>query len=318
MLDTDPGLARVGGVLTPRGMISIEPSVDYAYSSQNRAFVSGFTIIPGITFGNVDIREVQRRTATASAQVRLGVTDRLEVNARVPFVHRFDTTTTQPADVGASPLSVSPTGTGIGDVEFGASYQINRVREGAPIFIGNLRVKSTTGRSPYEVPVFSSSDGSAGRFLRGLERELPTGSGFWTVEPGVTMVLPADPAVLFASARYIWNVAGTVSLPNATGGPRIRAQLDPGDGIGLNFGIGIALNENTSFSMGYEHIHILSSSANGRRVPSSSADVGTFNFGVSQRLTDRLSVNLGFGVGVTAAAPDMRFIVRVPYRFNLF
>jgi hypothetical protein len=70
--------------------------------------------------------------------------------------------------------------------------------------------------------------------------------------------------------------------------------------------------------MGYEHVHVLPSYSNGRRVAASTADIGTFNFGLSYRLSERLSINLGFGIGATAAAPDMRFIVRVPYRFNLF
>lgn len=318
ILQTDPGLARTGGVLTPRGVLSLEPAGEYSTFSQSRAFVSGFTIIPGITFGSVDIREVQRRTLSGSATVRLGVTDRLEVNARVPYLYRFDTTTTQAADTNAAPITINPTGSGIGDVEFGGSYQINTPSEGAPIFIGNLRLKANTGRSPFEVPIYTSQDTNQGNFLRGLERELPTGTGFWTIEPGLTMAVPVDPAVLFLSARYLWNLSNTVSVQNPSGGARTRVNIDPGDGIGLNFGIGIALNETTSFSMGYEHVHVLPSYSNGRRVAASTADIGTFNFGLSYRLSERLSINLGFGIGATAAAPDMRFIVRVPYRFNLF
>jgi hypothetical protein len=318
VIATDPGLARTGGVLTPRGTVSLEPSVEYSYTSQNRAVVSGFTIIPGITFGSVDIREVQRRTVTAALTGRIGVTDRLELNVRIPYVHRFDTVTTQPADTDASPITVDPTGTGLGDIEFGGSYQINDGREGWPVFIGNLRIKSITGRSPFEVPIFTVNDEPEGRFLRGLERELPTGTGFWAVEPGVTVVYPTDPAVLFASARYIWNAARTVNLPSTTGGAPTRANLDPGDGIGLNFGIGLALNETTSFSMGYEHVHALTSRIEGRNVRGSSYDAGTFNFGLSHRVSERVSLNLGFGVGVTETAPDLRVILRVPIRLQLF
>lgn len=318
VIDTDPGLARVGGVLLPRGTLSLEPSIDYAYSSQNRAFVSGFTIIPGITFGSVDIREVQRRTITAAATFRYGLTDRIEINARIPYIYRTDTIRTQPADVDASPITIGPDGTGIGDIEFGGSWQLNPGRSGWPVLVGNLRVKSDTGQSPFEVPIWTTADTPDGPFLRGLERRLPTGTGFWSIEPGLTLIYPTDPAVLFASARYIWNIGRTVSLQNEQGGAPIPASLDPGDGIGVNVGLGFALNETTSFSIGYEHVHVLPSLANGRRIAGSSYDVGTFNFGLSHRLSDRLSMNVGVSVGATGNAPDMRLLVRLPYRLSLF
>jgi hypothetical protein len=315
--ETDPSLARTGGVLTARGALVVEPALDYAYSSQNRSVVNGFTVIPGITFGTLDIREVQRRTVTGALTARLGVTDWLELNTRIPVVWRSDTTTTTPADVDARPITIGPTGFGLGDIEFAASYQINDFREGAPVFVGNLRVKTATGRSPFEVPVYTPRD-PRGDFLRGLERELPTGSGFWAVEPGLTMIFPTDPAVLFASARYIWNVADTVTLPSLNDGPGARVRLDPGDGLGLNFGIGFALNDATSFTLGYEHVHVLPARQSGQVIRGSAYDIGTFNFGVSYRLTDATSINLGVGVGVTEAAPDLRIGFRLPIRMNLF
>jgi hypothetical protein len=318
VLDTDPGLARSGGVLLPRGALSLEPSLDYSYSSVNRAIVSGFTIIPGITFGSVDIREVQRRTLTAGFTMRIGLADGLEANVRLPFIYRSDTLQTQPSDINASPITIGPTGYGLGDVEFGASYQFTTGSGSWPILVGNLRVKTNTGRSPFDVPIYTIDDQPNGQFLRGLERELPTGTGFWGIEPGVTMIVPTDPAVLFASVRYIWNLENTVRIRNSSGGPDSRARIDPGDGIGINLGIGFALNERVSLSLGYEHVHVFTSRSNGRRVAGSSYDIGTFNIGLSYRLSEAMSLNVGVGIGVTDGAPDARVLVRVPYRLSLF
>src|SRR5262249_20066053 len=53
----DPSIATQGGVLTPRNAIVLEPSFEYNYQSSNQAVVSGFTIIPGITFGNININQ---------------------------------------------------------------------------------------------------------------------------------------------------------------------------------------------------------------------------------------------------------------------
>jgi hypothetical protein len=316
ILSTDPTLARVGGVLTPRGALAVEPTIEYGYGESTQATVNGFSIVPGITFGTVDIRQNTQRATVASVTLRYGVTDRFEINTRIPYVFRNDTIETGPADVNASPILISPRGSGIGDIEFGASYQINAGQNDWPIFIANLRVKSTTGRSPFEVPIYTINDPQGG-FIRGLERELPTGTGFWSVEPGVTVAWASDPAVFFGGLRYIWNIADTVDLQNPSGGAPTRARLDPGDGIGMNFGVGFAMNERTSISLGYEHVFVMRSSQEGRGIPGSSADIGTFNFGLAYRVSDSISVNLGVGIGVTDTAPDARVILRVPVRFNL-
>jgi hypothetical protein len=316
VLSTDPTLARVGGVLTPRGALSIEPALEYFYGESIQAAVNGFSIVPGITFGTIDVSRASRRATTAAVTLRYGITDRLEVNARIPYVYRNDTIETGPSDISAQPIIVSPTGSGIGDIEFGASYQINAGMADWPIFIANLRVKSDTGRSPFEVPIYTV-DSPQGSFLRGIERELPTGTGFWSVEPGLTVAWAADPAVFFGGVRYIWNVGRDVDVQDPAGGPARNTNLDPGDGIGINFGVGFALNERASLSLSYEHVFVLPSSQNGEQISGSSTDVGTFNFGLSYRVSDAISVNLGVGIGVTESAPDARLILRVPVRFNL-
>ncbi|WP_137127770.1 outer membrane protein [Roseomonas sp. HF4] len=316
VLGTDPTLARVGGVLTPRGALSVEPTLEYLYGENIQATVNGFSIVPGITFGSVDIRRSTRRAATAAVTLRYGVTDRFEINTRIPYVFRNDTIETGPSDITAQPIVIDPSGDGLGDIEFGASYQINAGLADWPIFIANLRVKSDTGRSPFEVPIYTVNDIQGG-FLRGLERELPTGTGFWSVEPGITVAWASDPAVFFGGLRYIWNIARDVDVQDPAGGPSRRLNLDPGDGIGLNFGVGFALNERTSISLGYEHIFVFRSSQEGQSIAGSSTDIGTFNFGLSYRASEAVSVNLGVGIGVTEGAPDARLILRVPVRFNL-
>lgn len=316
VLGTDPTLARVGGVLTPRGALSVEPTLEYLYGENIQATVNGFSIVPGITFGSVDIRRSTRRAATAAVTLRYGVTDRFEINTRIPYVFRNDTIETGPSDITAQPIVIDPSGDGLGDIEFGASYQINAGLADWPIFIANLRVKSDTGRSPFEVPIYTVNDIQGG-FLRGLERELPTGTGFWSVEPGITVAWASDPAVFFGGLRYIWNIARDVDVKDPAGGPSRRLDLDPGDGVGLNFGVGFALNERTSISLGYEHIFVFRSSQQGQSIAGSSTDIGTFNFGLSYRASDAVSINLGVGIGVTEGAPDARLILRVPVRFNL-
>ena len=41
----------------------------------------------------------------------------------------------------------------------------------------------------------------------GVATSLATGSGFWAVEGGLTMLYPSDPAVIFGSLSYLHNVS---------------------------------------------------------------------------------------------------------------
>ncbi|MGB7503668.1 MAG: acetate kinase, partial [Azonexus sp.] len=72
------------GVLTPAGQFSFEAGLQYAYSSNNRVSIVGYTIIPAITIGVIDVREVKRNTFIGTATGRWGVTNRLELEAKVP------------------------------------------------------------------------------------------------------------------------------------------------------------------------------------------------------------------------------------------
>ena len=54
-----PEVAPLGdqpGVLTQRGTYVLEPSVQYGYSSSNRVALVGYTVIPAILIGLVDVR----------------------------------------------------------------------------------------------------------------------------------------------------------------------------------------------------------------------------------------------------------------------
>ncbi|MBV8934808.1 MAG: hypothetical protein JO095_03260, partial [Alphaproteobacteria bacterium] len=73
VVETAPTLSSVGGVLTPKGQIVIDPSIEYDYWSQNQLGVNGFQIIPGITFGNIFVTRFEQNITTAAATIRGGV-----------------------------------------------------------------------------------------------------------------------------------------------------------------------------------------------------------------------------------------------------
>ena len=107
-----------------------------------RVALEGFTIIPSITIGSIDIRSVNRNTYTTALALRYGLTRRFEVETQVPFVHRSDTTTSRPlAQPSEEDRITEISGTGIGDIEVAAHYQLSRPNNDWPYLVANLRVK---------------------------------------------------------------------------------------------------------------------------------------------------------------------------------
>jgi uncharacterized coiled-coil protein SlyX len=301
-------LPEGSGVLTPRGRLVYEPTLDYSHASSNRLVFRGIEIVTGVQIGVIEASDADRNTTSASWAFRYGLTDRLEVEARIPYIYRSDTVTTL-VDLSSNGTSMATrtfnlTGKAIGDAEVAARYQINSGSNGLPILIAGLRVKSDTGAGPFDV----------NREAFGISTELPTGSGFWGVEPGLSFIYPTDPAVIFGGLTYLAHLKRDV---NRTIGGNLVGEVDPGDSIGANAGFGFALNPRFSFSLGYKHNYIFPTKIMiaGTQQESESLQVGAFMFGWSFRLSEKLTVSNGYEIGTTTDSPDMRVSFRLPYRF---
>ena len=296
-------LSDAGGVLTPKGTLVVEPQFEFSHTSSNRFFFQGVEFFDTALVGVIEATEASRDSLTAAVAARYGITNRLEADVRVPYLYRSDRVTNTVVNGGGSSIQ-NLEANGLGDIEVGVHYQINGSNSRWPVFVGNLRTKMPTGKGPYDVK----------RDSDGLETELPTGSGFWGVEPSVTVIYPSDPAVLYANLGYVWNLPKTVDKQVGTA---FVSDVDPGDSISGSFGIGLSLNEDTSISFGYQHDYVLGTKTevNGATSESESAQVGSFLFGVSHTLTDNVGLNLNFSIGATTDAPDVRSTLRIPVTF---
>jgi hypothetical protein len=293
-------------VLTPPGRFVYEPSLQYAHSSSSRVALTGFTIIPALTIGLIDIRSVSRNMWTVAMTGRYGVTDRLEVEAKLPAVYRKDSTLARPlATPSVSETAFDVSGDGIGDVEIATRYQMS---QRPPFYIGYLRFKTRTGKGPFEVGTSTPATGLT------VESELPTGTGFYSLQPGITALIPSDPAVFFGGVSYIWNIKRNIDTLDSGGTP--IGKFDPGDGISVNFGMGLSINERASFSLGYDHSTYRKDKRNGEVVPNAQTQqVGSLLFGLAYRVNPRTNFNLTLGVGATQAAPDVQVTLRLPISF---
>lgn len=302
-----------GGVLTPQGSVILEPEFQFSTSSSNRFFFEGVEIVEAVLFGLIEASESNRESVLAALGARYGVTDRLEVDLRVPYLYRNDRLVSTGVNDPNFETLRDLEGSGIGDVEAGIHYQINDGAADWPIFIGNLRVKSPTGLGPFDVDRDPET---------GLEKELPTGSGFWTIEPSVTALVPADPVVIFGNLGYAYTIPKDVdvTLPNPgnVDTPTHIGRVDPGDSIGVSFGVGISFNERFSVSLGYEHDYVLPTETeiNNRTRKSDAFHSASMLLGGNYRLNENSSIDLRIAAGLVEEAPDARFTLRVPYRFD--
>ena len=294
------------GVLTARGKLLIEPSLQYAHSNDNRVAVLGYSVLNVVLIGALDIRRVTRDTWTGAVTTRYGLSNRSELELRLPYVYRHDQTVTRPATNTGSTSDefFEASGKHIGDFEMTGRMQLNEGGGDKPYYVGSLRVKSRTGLSPFNLRTDASTN---------LQTELPTGSGFFGIQPGVTVLIPSDPAVFFGGMSYMYNIAR-----DPGGGV---GRVTPGNIFGFNMGMGLALNERATFSIGYDHAVVGKThqtnpdAATVRLGQSTTAQLGTLLFGVSYRLNQNRTINLSLGLGVTREAPDLQLTLRMPTLF---
>lgn len=307
-------IADIGGVLTPRGRLVIEPSLQYSHSGVNRLTFRGIEILSTLLIGVFSAEEAERDIWTAALTGRLGVTDRLEMELKLPYVYRDDALRATVPTVGDDSFDIDRdlSGNGLGDIELTARYQLNRGHNGWPFFVGNLRYKSVTGDGPFDIS----------RDSDGIEQKLATGSGFHAIEPSVTALLPSDPAVFFANLGYLYNISDDINQ-QLTDDLRI-GKVDPGDAVRLSFGMAYAINPRSSFTLGFKNDFIGKTKTTyyqderSTTQRSRTLNVGSLLLGWSYQLNQDVSVNLGLELGVTDDAPNTVLTLRVPFGTGVF
>lgn len=306
------------GVLTPRGKVVLEPSLQYSYSSNNRVALIGYTVVPALLIGLIDVREVKRNTVTAALSGRFGVTNRFELEGRIPYVYRSDTAVSREIATGTGvDRTFDTSGRALGDIELGARYQLNDGGVNKPFYIGTLRFKTRTGRDPFEVVTDCAQRCVGNTSGTGLPLQLPTGSGFYSLQAGLTWLLPSDPAVFFGSFSYLHNFKrDNVRRRVLNGDTEFLGTVSPGDVIGFNFGMGLALNERSTFSIGYDHNSVGRIRQGGAVVPGSvRVQLGTMLLGYSYRLNERRTLTVSVGAGLTRDTPDLSLGIKLPISY---
>lgn len=315
-------LSEQGGIITKRGRLTIEGDLEYARADRNRVLFRGVAIPEAVLIGAFDINESRQDVVTAAAVARLGVTNRFEVNARVPFIHRADNSALAPVVNNGSSSNVgtdqSVTSNNLGDIDFGVRYQFTDGKRGVPYLIAGVQAVAPSGTDPFAVP----------RDNLGNPLRAATGAGFWGVTPTITAILPTDPAVLFGTLGYTYNFGRDIGRQI---GAAIVDRVKPGGEPQASVGIAISLNPRTSFSLGYAHTMALGTNTRLRTIDPQTGVVsspmsvrtrdlqlGRLLFGVSYRTNVNTIINWNVEIGATDDATDLRTTLRIPLSFNLF
>lgn len=306
------------GVLTPAGQFILEPSLQYGYSANDRVALVGYTVIPAILIGLIDVRQVKTTSGVATVTGRMGIGGRFELEAKVPYVYLNGDTVSREIFTGSAQDRVfNARGDGMGDVEMTARYQLNRGGPDKAFYIGWLRYKSRTGKDLFEVVTDCVQRCLQNTTGTGLPLELPTGTGFEAIQPGVTWLYPSDPVVFFGTFSYLYNFErNDVTRTVLNGQTESLGDVQLGDIWGFNLGMGLALNEKASISLGYDTSLVGKTQQNGQNAPGAvRITLGTLLLGGTYRFSDRWSLNVALGVGVTRDTPDMTLTARVPISF---
>lgn len=316
-----PEVARIFSeptALTHGGDFVVEPSLQSSYWASDRVALVGYTIIPAILIGLVDVRRVRTTNSVAALTARFGIGNRFEFEARAPYLYTSVDTVSREILTGSAQDNVfNAKGEGLGDVDATVRFQFNHGDYSKPFWIGWLRYRWATGKDPFEVTTDCVQRCISNTTGTGLPLEMPTGTGFNSAQAGFTWLYASDPAVFFGGVSYLYNFPRDNLSRTILGGDKeFLGEVAPGDIVGFNVGMGLSLNEKASFSIGYDQSIIGVTEQNGIAVPGSvRTTLGNLLLGISYRYNPTSTLNLSVGVGVTRDTPDVSFTLRAPITF---
>jgi hypothetical protein len=279
----------------------------------NRISIDGFTILPALLVGVIDVVSADRDTYISGLSARYGLTNRLEMELKGSYVYRNDSTRSrQYLRQSVTDSIFKATGEGAGDWELGLRRQFKRRRPTAPYLVGNLRYKHDNGTDPFELSTQSTLAGEPQ-----LSSELATGSGFRSLSPSLSFIYPTDPVVFFGSVGYLWTMEDDKGTSlDANGNTVGYGLVDPGDAVRLSFGLGMGLNDRSSFSISYQldkFTKTFIETASVQDIVGSDITVGKLLVGYSLRTPGGSPLNFAIGIGTTGDAPDTALTFSMPF-----
>ncbi|WP_416425403.1 hypothetical protein RAM80_06500 [Pseudomonas sp. App30] len=300
------------------GKFSLETGITYSHYDTRQLVLNGFLALDSIFLGNINIDRIKADSWTLDVTGRYNINNRWQFDVNVPVIYRDSTF--QSAGAGGSTTAISqesvsrdPT---IGDINAGVAYKFMDEGPYRPDAVFSVRVKAPTGKDPYGIKLVKSANNDN----LAVPDSLPTGNGMWSVTPGISLIKSFDPAVLFGSFSYTHNFVNSFGDIDPNVGTSIGGKVDLGDSFQVGMGVAFALNEKMSMSFSLSDLiqrraKIKQDGGDWQGVPSSDANAGYFNIGMTIAATDALTIVPNLSIGMTDDAPDFTFSLKFPYYF---
>jgi hypothetical protein len=271
--------------LQKKGTHSLNYSFDYSYTADQRLDLA----ITNGSVRNLDVVPSATHNFTNAFSYDFGLLDNLTVGARIPLVVKYDT---------EDELNIYD----FGDVSVTGRWQPFAYVPGkmSTTLFGTFTSK--TGVSPYEIDI---------------EKQLSTGSGYYSLGGGASLSKVLDPVVVFGSVSATYNLPAE-DLQQARGA-RVLQEVEPGFGISGSAGFAYSLSYDISLSisaqLSYSDETILTFT-NGEQVMAQDQMTGFLSMSLGTRISDTTIVNTSLGIGLTEDAPDFSLGVSLPINFS--
>ena len=260
--------------LLKKGKQSMSYSFDYSYFGDQRFDIQ----IVNNSVKNLDVTPAATHTFTNSFSYDYGLLNNLTVSARVPLSSKFDT---------QDELS----NTAIGDISFTFRWQPLAYVPGKPSITLFSSIKTKTGDSPYEIDV---------------NRELSSGSGYYSISGGLSTSKVIDPVVLFGSLSMTYNFEQEDL--NQVRGARVLTSVEPGISLSLSGGYSYSLSYDTSLSASVQISYSDETSLkfnDGSAAKAQDQISSLINFSLGNRISEKTIINTNVGFGLTEDSPDV-------------
>ncbi|WGV20605.1 MULTISPECIES: hypothetical protein [unclassified Pseudomonas] len=300
------------------GKFSFETGVTYTHYDTRALVLNGFLALDSIFLGSINLDRVKADNWTLDMTARYNLAQRWQFDINVPVVYRESTYSSGGAGgAGASTSDQTVTrDPEIGDVNVGVAYKFLDEDETWPDAVATLRIKAPTGKDPYGIKLRQVE----GNDNLSVPESLPTGNGVWSITPGISLVKTFDPAVLFGSLSYTYNMEDSFSDISPQVNSKVPGDVKLGDSWQIGGGIAFALNEKMSMSFSVSDqfarkSKIKPDGGDWQSISNSDYNAANFNIGMTFAATDNLTIVPNLAIGLTDDAPDFSFSLKFPYYF---
>lgn len=297
---------------------TFDAGINYSYYDRRQLALSGFLALDAIFLGTLNLDQTKASVMTLDVSGRYGLTDRLSVEASVPWVQRDTRFISGGAGGASNEISeVQLTSSGVGDVSVAAYYQWVKESARWPDLVTSLRVRAPTGRHPFGLKLIQADEENTNL---NVPENLPTGTGLWSATFNVSALRTYDPVILFGNLGYTLYRPEEFDDISPVLDQLSPAEVSLGNTLQLSAGMAIALNDRSAISFSVANAfsaatHTTAPGDEEMRVPGSSSNSSTFNVGGTYALPSGWTLSSQATLGLTPDAPNFVLGLRASHTF---